>query len=89
MTKIIYTRHARQDLKRLEKAVARRIIKKLYFFSQQKNTLVFAKKLTNSLIGQYRFRVGEYRILFDVDKKGNMQILVILKIKHRKDIYGL
>ncbi len=89
MHEIIYTKHARQDLKKLEKTIAERIIKKIYFFSQQKNALTFAKKLKNPEIGEYRFRIGDYRVIFDVDKKGNIQILIILKIKHRKDIYGL
>ena len=89
MYQVIYTEHARQDLKRFELKTARRIIKKIYFFSQQKTPLTFAKKLTEPSLGQYRFRIGDYRAIFDIDKKGNLQILIILKIKHRKDIYNL
>lgn len=89
MHQIIYTEHAANDLRDLEKKTARRIINKIYFFSQQKNPIKFAKKLKNSALGQYRFRIGDYRALFDVDKKGNIQILMILRIKHRKDIYNL
>ncbi|MBI5412605.1 type II toxin-antitoxin system RelE/ParE family toxin [Candidatus Peregrinibacteria bacterium] len=89
MHQIIYAHHARQDLKRLELRIAQRIIKKILFFSQQKNPLIFAKRLTNAALGEYRFRVGDYRILFDVDSKGAIQILMILGIKHRKDVYDL
>ena len=89
MHQVFYTEHARQDLKRLELKTARRIAGKIHFFSQRKNPLVFAKKIKNSDLGQYRFRIGDYRALFDVDKKGNIQILIILRIKHRKDIYEL
>ena len=89
MHEVIYTDHARQDLRILEVKTARRIIKKIFFFSQQPDALAFAKKLTNPLLGQYRFRIGDYRALFDVDRKGNIQILIILKIKHRKDIYHI
>lgn len=89
MHHVIYTEHARDDLKRLEIKTARRIVEKIVFFSQQRNPLEFAKKLKNSSLGQYRFRIGDCRALFDVDKKGTMQILMILRIKHRKDVYGL
>ena len=40
------------------------------------------KKLKTPLVG-YRKRVGQYRILFDVDN----QNLTIYRIRHRKDAY--
>lgn len=89
MYQIIYTEHSLLDLRSFELKVSRRIVKKIKFFSLQKNLLKFAKKLNNASIGEYRFRIGEYRALFDIDKKGNVQILMILRIKHRKDIYNL
>lgn len=89
MHHVIYTEHARHDLKQLEIKTARRIAEKIAFFSQQKNPLNFAKKLKDLSLGHYRFRIGDYRALFDIDKKGNVQILMILRIKHRKDVYDL
>lgn len=89
MHHIIYTEHAVDDLRNLDKRTAQRIIQKIYFFSQQKNPITFAKKLKNSALGQYRFRIGDYRALFDLDKKGNIRLLMILRIKHRKDVYDL
>lgn len=87
MYKTYYTKKARRDLKNLEFKVAQKIIKKIFFFSTQKNPFKFAKKLKKPEIGMYRFRVGDYRAIFDVDKKGNINLLMILKIRHRKDIY--
>jgi len=78
---------AHKQLLRLNKQDSARIVKKLYFFAKQKDPLFHAKKLKDPAIGQYRFRVGDYRIIFDVDKQGNISILVVLLIKHRKDIY--
>ncbi len=60
-------------------------MKKLWFFIESWNTLYFAEKLTNSLYGEYRFRVWDYRILFDVNIEG--QIIIIVVIGHRKEIY--
>ena len=89
MYKILYLQKAIYDLDRLEAKMAQRIVKKIYFYGIQKNPLAYAKRLFQPEIGQYRFRIGDYRAIFDVDGKGRIQILMILSIKHRKDIYGL
>jgi mRNA interferase RelE/StbE len=34
-------------------------------------------------IGAYRFRIGDYRVVFDIDDNN----VVILRIGHRKSIY--
>lgn len=87
MYKVFYTKKAKEDLQNLEFVTAKRIVRKIYIFSVQKNPLQFAKKLKNTALGMYRFRIGDYRAVFDIDKRGNIKILVILRIKHRKDIY--
>ncbi len=89
MYKVFYTDHARRDLKNIDFHIAQKIIKKIHFFSTQKNPLKFAKQLKNPLLGAYRFRIGDYRAIFDTNKKGNIIMLMILRIKQRKDIYNL
>ncbi|MBU2524525.1 type II toxin-antitoxin system RelE/ParE family toxin [Patescibacteria group bacterium] len=85
--KIKLAQSALKDLKKLTSKVSERILKKLDFFESKPNPLKHAKKLKNSDYGTYRFRIGEYRVIFDIDNKGNIKILMILRIKHRKDIY--
>ncbi|MBI4035711.1 type II toxin-antitoxin system RelE/ParE family toxin [Candidatus Daviesbacteria bacterium] len=48
------------------------------------NPLIFAEVLTNSKIGKYRFRIGVYRVVFDLEVEN---IIMILDVDHRKDIY--
>jgi len=44
-----------------------------------------ATALTGNLKGYYSYRVGDYRILFEIEKQ---QLLVYVeKIEHRKDVY--
>ena len=81
------TARAKKDILNLPKADAVRITKKLRFFISSPDPLHHAKPLTNTDVAEYRFRVGDYRILFDVDSKGNITILTILTIQHRKDVY--
>ena len=82
-----YTKNALKDLKKLEKKTAQRIIEKLDFFMKQKKPLSAAKKLKDPKYGEYRFRIGDYRVIFDVDEKGKLHILMILAVKHRKEVY--
>jgi len=52
-------------------------------FISQENPLDFAEPLTKPADANYRFRVGAYKLLFDVDDKN----IIILLIQHRRDVY--
>ena len=78
---------AKNDLQTLDESVARRIAIKLRFFAARDNPLHFAKRLKNSAYGDFRFRVGDYRIIFDCDARGTITILTILRIRHRREAY--
>jgi len=77
------TSSAVQSLKKLSIADRKRIFEKLDFFFDSDNPLSFAKHLHESELGSYRFRVGDFRIIFDV-RNGVADILII---GNRKDIY--
>jgi len=85
--KLFLTKKGRDDLSSIEKEDQKRIANKLRFYLSSDNPLIHAKKLKNSRLGTYRFRIGDYRAIFDIDKKGNITILLILRIKNRKDAY--
>lgn len=78
---ILITRRAEDDLKKLDPVAKKRIKKKLE--SLAKNPKASSKKLTNSSIGQYRYRVSNYRIVFDMEGEK----LIILRLGHRREIY--
>ena len=61
----------------------KRIDEKLRFYILQKNPLQFVEPLKDSRFGNWRFRIGDYRILFDVEEDK----IIILKVGHRKDVY--
>lgn len=87
MFEIVYSESAYVDLKKLDINIAQRIIKKIAFFGDQKDPLHFSKPLKNLGNNRYRFRIGDYRAIFSTNNKGELVILNILRIKHRKDIY--
>ena len=80
---LVFTKQSFEDIKKLDSTVKRQIKKKLLHFSQVSDIKVVAKKLHDFDGGEYRIRVGDYRVIFDLDK----HVLVILRIQHRKDIY--
>ena len=75
--------NAFKELNKLSKDTQKRIIRKLDYFTQSDNPLVFAEALINFELGSYRYRVGDYRIIFDLKN----DVIVILSIGHRRDIY--
>jgi mRNA interferase RelE/StbE len=78
---ILYTKTAVSDIKQLDIVVKKRLKKKIETFA--KNPIKHAKKLIHFSIGSYRWRVGDYRIIFDIEGKN----LVILRIRHRRESY--
>jgi len=76
----IYTKSLR-DIDRLDAGVKNRIGTTLLRFKD--NPLQYAERLTNSELGGYRFRIGDYRVIFDIE--GND--IVVLRAGHRKEIY--
>jgi mRNA interferase RelE/StbE len=87
MYKVIYSENSVKDLRKIDKSIAQRIISKILFFSKQKDVFVFSKPLKGFGEGRFRFRIGDYRAIFKIDKSGKIQILMILNIKHRKGVY--
>lgn len=81
--RLVVARSARKDIDKLDGVTKQRIAKKIDYFLKQDNPLVFARELIDSKIGSYRFRVGHYRIVFDIHD----ETLEVLSIKHRKDVY--
>ena len=66
--KVVFTDEALKDLDKLDKKTITIIIKKIRWFSEQDNLLKFAKVLKYDAIGQYRFGIGSYRVIFDINK---------------------
>jgi len=82
MYELIYSPTALKQLEGLEGNIKERIITALERLRIRPESCDIKK-----LIGMqgYRFRVGDYRIIFDMEK-GKL-IILVLQIGHRKNIY--
>lgn len=85
--KLFYTAKAKKDLSNFDSKIASKILDKIDFYINTGEPIKHSKKLVGFKNGVYRFRIGDYRVIFDVDNKGNITILIILRIKHRKEVY--
>lgn len=78
---LTYTERSLKDFSKLDRVIKKRIGKKLLDF--EKDPIKFSEPLTESKFGKRRFRVGDYRVTFDIEQKE----IVILRIGHRREIY--
>jgi mRNA interferase RelE/StbE len=81
---VVFMPQASDDLRRLDKPTAQRILHKLKWLSQNFKDLT-PEKLTGELRGFYKLRVGSYRVIYTVNQEEHQ--LAIHLIGHRRDIY--
>ena len=79
--RLVYTKRALGDIEKLDIVVKKQISSKILLLA--KNPLKNAKKLIDFRLGQYRWRIGNYRMIFDIEESN----IVVLRIRHRKEIY--
>lgn len=78
-----FTGRAAKDLFGLPPNIKKKIINKLEFYLNSDNPLSFAKRLTGVSQPVFRFRIDDYRVIFDW--QGSK--ILVLKVGHRKEIY--
>jgi mRNA interferase RelE/StbE len=84
---IEFEKAAESELKKLDKQIARRIVK---FLRERvavlENPRSIGEALTGSTLGDYwKYRVGDYRIIADIqDKK---LIVQVVRLGNRREIY--
>ena len=79
--RLVYTNRAVKDIKGLDSAIKERIGKTLLRYEE--DPLQHAERLTDSKLGDYRFRIGDYRVIFDIEGKE----IIVLRVGHRREIY--
>lgn len=75
---------ALEDLSSLGKAEAIRIVKKIESHLV-KDPLNLGKPLSGNLASLYRYRIGDYRVIYQIFK--NELIVAVVRVGHRRDVY--
>jgi mRNA interferase RelE/StbE len=84
MFEIKYAKSVKKDLSKIDKKYLEKIKHEIEFLTVFPN-VVNIKKLSAHPLADYRLRIGDYRVLFDVYREE--QVIFVLKIGHRKEIY--
>jgi len=83
---IRFSEEARKELKKLDRYTIRLIdswiAKHLENCEDPRAT---GKPLVASRIGQWRYRIGDYRMLCEI--QDNILLILVIKIGHRRDVY--
>ena len=79
--RLVYTKRSVEDIQKLDTLARRRIGERLR--SLENDPLGKSRKLLNPRIGTYRYRIGDYRAVFDISGRD----VVVLRVGHRREIY--
>ncbi len=80
--RVIFSDLALKQMKKLDEEIRRRIISTIERIRIRPDAYV------RKLVGDegYRLRVGDYRVVLDLDKE--QLIILVLRIGHRKNVYN-
>ena len=73
-----------KDLKNLDRTTAKKIVAKVKNYLIQ-DPVKLGLLLKGTLKGLYRYRIGDYRIIYVIDQAEKK--IIILNVNHRKKIY--
>jgi len=81
LVKIEWTEDAVKDLEKLDKSIAKRILKKINWLFNNFERIV-PEPLAGEFKGAFKLRIGDWRVIYTVDE----EVLIIQFVGHRKDI---
>lgn len=76
---------ADKELRKLDKPVARRILDELATIEKLDDPRSRGKALVGNLAGLWRYRVGDYRIICDIEDK--VLVVLVVEVEHRREAY--
>ncbi|MBI4981888.1 MAG: type II toxin-antitoxin system RelE/ParE family toxin [Candidatus Omnitrophica bacterium] len=85
MYKVAYLNSVEQDLKKLDKAVIKKILSRIenYLVKDPKG---LGKPLKGEFQGYWRYRWGDYRVIYKISEREIL--IIVLRISNRKDVYS-
>lgn len=78
-------KNIQRELGKLDKQTAKRITSKLREISQLDNPRSMGKALSGNKAGFWRYRVGDYRIICDIEDEE--LVILVVEVNHRSKVY--
>lgn len=82
MQSVKWTDAALRDLAVVDSVIAQRIVQKVSWLELHFN-LVVPEMLSGPLKGYYKLRVGDFRVIYSVQK----QLVIVEAVRHRREVY--
>lgn len=85
MWRLRYSEYFRRAAKKIDRAVLQRIVTYLGQLEELPDPRTKGKALSGNLSGYWRYRIGDYRVLVEIND--NDLIIIAITVGHRRDIY--
>lgn len=83
---LVLSDDAKKQLKKMDKYIALLLLKEMQkTLGNVENPRYIGKALTGNKKGLWRYRIGNYRVICDIDDTN--LIIIALEVGHRKSIY--
>jgi mRNA interferase RelE/StbE len=82
--RILISKSAEKDLKRLTSSVFKRIVPKIDKLADNPKPSG-CKKLKGSNQNLWRIRIGDYRVIYSIEEE--IKVIDIRRVRHRRDVY--
>lgn len=83
--RIEINKDVQRSMRKLDKETARRITSKLREVSKLDDPRSMGKALTGQLSGLWRYRVGDWRIICDIED--DVLVVLVVDVAHRSEAY--
>ena len=80
--KVIFTKSVKKDFRKIPKLEVSKILNEIAYLAKNPRSSK-TKKLKGEKL--YRLRVGNYRVIYDI--QDNLMLIFVVKLGHRGDIY--
>lgn len=85
--KVVFSEKSKKQLKKLDRHTAALIIGWLEKNIENcENPRIHGKGLVENRSGQWRYRIGDYRIICEINDEE--VVVLVLKVGHRKEVYN-
>lgn len=78
-----FTKHAEAEFLTLPRDIQHRILRKIEQYLRSPDPLRTAQRITGASRPCFRYRIGDYRVIFDWEGHG----ILITRVGHRREIY--
>ncbi|STP30497.1 type II toxin-antitoxin system RelE family toxin [Enterococcus durans] len=81
-----FTPEIQKQLRKMDKYQATLIVRWLYqHIDSVDDPRKFGKGLTANRSGQWRYRIGKYRVLVEIED--NQMVVIAIQVGHRRNVY--